>query len=174
VSVVEPGIVVPPLDVRDRTMTHGDFEAFYRDSHPRVVRSLALATGSLDAAWDAAQEGFERAYRRWRTVAATDRPEAWVYVVAMRHHLRSSRRRTVDAAPDPAVHVPDVDRAVSVDQALASLTPRQREMVVLRFHADLAVKDIAEAMGCAEGTVKATLHQALRALRIEFDDEDLT
>jgi RNA polymerase sigma-70 factor (ECF subfamily) len=46
-------------------------------------------------------------------------------------------------------------------------------MVVLRFHADLSVKDIAEAMGCAAGTVKATLHQALRAMRIEFDDEDL-
>jgi RNA polymerase sigma-70 factor (ECF subfamily) len=98
-----------------------------------------------------------------------------VYVVAIRHHLRSTRQRGGDVAPgEHAVHPPDVERAITVDQALASLTPRQREMVVLRFHADLPVKDIAEAMGCAEGTVKATLHQALRSLRIEFDDEDLT
>jgi RNA polymerase sigma-70 factor (ECF subfamily) len=66
-----------------------------------------------------------------------------------------------------------VDRAVTVANALGTLTPRQREMVVLRFQADLPVKDIAAAMGCADGTVKATLHQALRALRVEFEDEDL-
>jgi RNA polymerase sigma factor (sigma-70 family) len=180
VSVVERGIVVPPLDVRgERSMTQRDFEAFYRDSHPRVVRSLALAIGSADAASDAAQEGFERAYRRWRTVRSADRPESWVYVVAMRHHLRTHRQRGPAAAgpmmtAGAVVHPPDIERSITVDEALAALTPRQREMVVLRFHADLPVKDIAKAMGCAEGTVKATLHQALRSLRIEFDDEDLT
>jgi RNA polymerase sigma-70 factor (ECF subfamily) len=175
-SVVEPGLVLSPLDVRERTMTHPDFEAFYRDSHPRVVRSLTLAIGSADAAWDAAQEGFERAYRRWRTVRVADRPESWVYVVAMRHHLRTHRHRSSSLPPSggDVVHPPDVERAITVDEAIASLTPRQREMIVLRFHADLPVKDIAKAMVCAEGTVKATLHQALRALRIEFDDEDLT
>ena len=152
-------------------MPESDFEAFYRSAHPRVVRSLALALGSADAAWDAAQEGFERAYRRWRVVRSTDRPESWVYVVAVRHHLRVTRRRPLEPADDLA-QPPDIDRAVTVEQALAKLTPRQREMVVLRYHSDLAVKDIAAAMGCAEGTVKATLHQALRALRVEFEEDD--
>jgi RNA polymerase sigma-70 factor (ECF subfamily) len=159
----------------DADVADADFEAFYRSAHPRVVRSLALAIGSVDAASDAAQEAFERAYRRWRDVQRADRPETWVYVVAMRHHLRSHRRRGVAAEIVlPPTALPDVDRAVAVDRALAALTARQREMVVLRFHADLPVKDIAQAMGCAEGTVKATLHQALRLLRIEFDDEDLS
>jgi RNA polymerase sigma-70 factor (ECF subfamily) len=160
-------------------MPNADFEVFYRNAHPRVVRSLALAIGNVDEARDAAQEAFTRAYRRWRVVRRADRPESWVYVVAVRHHRRTTRRPTgaIDDEPvwGPAVvDPPDVERSITVDQALATLTPRQREMVVLRFHADLPVKDIAEAMGCAEGTVKATLHQALRALRIEFDDEDLT
>jgi RNA polymerase sigma-70 factor (ECF subfamily) len=160
-------------------MTDGDFEAFYRSTHPRVVRSLALAIGNLDEARDAAQEAFTRAYRRWRVVRRADRPESWVYVVAVRHHRRTTRRPTGAIGDGPGdgpavVDPPDIEGAVTLDRALARLTPRQREMVVLRFHADLPVKDIAEAMGCAEGTVKATLHQALRAMRIEFDDEDLT
>ena len=170
-------IVAPRLTVEEglRTVAEADFEAFYRSAHPRVVRALALATGSVDAAWDAAQEGFERAYRRWRDVQGADRPEAWVYVVAVRHHQRTAGRRSagVELGATP-VEPPDVEGAVTLDRALARLTPRQRQMVVLRFHADLPVKDIAEAMGVAEGTVKATLHQALRAMRIEFDDEDLT
>src|SRR5689334_256828 len=152
-------------------MPADDFEAFYRSAYPRVVRSLALALGSVDAAAEAAQEAFTRAYRRWRVVRRADRPEAWVYVVAVRHHRRSTRRRRIDTEPElgPApVDPPDIEGAVTVDQALASLTPRQREMVVLRFHSDLPVKDIATAMDCAEGTVKATLHQAMRALRVEL------
>jgi len=43
---------------------------------------------------------------------------------------------------------------------------------VLRYFADLALADIADAMGCAVGTVKATLHQALNAMRLELDEED--
>jgi RNA polymerase sigma-70 factor (ECF subfamily) len=70
---------------------------------------------------------------------------------------------------DPEVGV--VTR-VSVRDAIATLAPRQRQAVVLRYLADLPVRDVAEAMGCAEGTVKATLHQALRAMRIELEDKD--
>ena len=157
------------------------FEDFYRAAYPRVVRSLALATGDADSAADAAQEAFGRAYRRWAVVRRADRPEAWVYVVALRHHRRAWKRQrwqdeVVDAGAVPSPHrpPPDVDRIVDLDRSLAQLTARQRAMVVLRFHADLPVRDVAEAMGCAEGTVKATIHQALKALRIEFTEDDLS
>ena len=48
---------------------------------------------------------------------------------------------------------------------LAELPDRQREALVLRFFEDLSVEETAKAMGCAAGTVKATVHQALRSLR---------
>ena len=157
---------------------HGTFDDFYRSAYPSIVRSLALAVGDVDAARDAAQEGFLRAYRRWNVVRRTDRPDSWVYVVAVRHHRRTTRRRPPprdppDTGRDPGRGVLDVEGAIALDAALRSLTERQRSMIVLRFHVDLPVKDIASAMGCAEGTVKATLHQALKALRLEFDEEDL-
>ena len=50
-------------------------------------------------------------------------------------------------------------------RALSDLPERQREAVVLRFFEELSVEETARAMGCAEGTVKATVHQAIRALK---------
>jgi RNA polymerase sigma factor (sigma-70 family) len=61
---------------------------------------------------------------------------------------------------------------VSVRDAITALPARQREAVVLRYLADLPIADVAEAMGCAVGTVKATLHQALRALRVELEEDE--
>ena len=51
---------------------------------------------------------------------------------------------------------------------LAQLPDRQREAVVLRYFEDLSVEETARVMGCAAGTVKATVHQALRSLRIRM------
>ena len=47
----------------------------------------------------------------------------------------------------------------------AACRRKQREAVVLRFFEELSVEETARAMGCAEGTVKATVHQAIRALK---------
>ena len=57
-------------------------------------------------------------------------------------------------------------------QTLATLPDRQREALVLRFFENLSTEQTAAAMNCAVGTVKATLHQALRRLRIELEDDD--
>jgi RNA polymerase sigma factor (sigma-70 family) len=48
---------------------------------------------------------------------------------------------------------------------LADLPDRQREALLLRYFQELSVEETASAMNCAIGTVKATVHQALRALR---------
>ena len=56
--------------------------------------------------------------------------------------------------------------------AITTLPARQREAVVLRYLADLPLADVADAMGCAVGTVKATLHHALRALRVELEEDE--
>jgi len=54
-------------------------------------------------------------------------------------------------------------------ESLANLPERQREAVLLRYFEDLSVEETAAAMGCATGTVKATVHQALRALRNKLE-----
>jgi RNA polymerase sigma-70 factor (ECF subfamily) len=72
-------------------------------------------------------------------------------------------RRTSRPGPDVAAELAEQrDRLRAV---LDDLPQRQREAVVLRFFEELSVEDTAAAMNCAPGTVKATVHQALRSLR---------
>ena len=76
---------------------------------------------------------------------------------------RADARRTSRPPPDVAAELAEQrDRLRAV---LADLPERQREAVVLRFFEELSVEDTAAAMNCAPGTVKATVHQALRSLR---------
>jgi len=86
------------------------------------------------------------------------------------HWRRLERRRpTEQIAVDSSGAV--VTR-LSVRDAIATLPPRQRQAVVLRYLADLPLADVANAMGCALGTVKATLHEALRAMRVELEEDE--
>jgi RNA polymerase sigma-70 factor (ECF subfamily) len=154
------------------------FDEFYESYFERVARALVLAGADRDDARDAAQEAFARALRRWRKVRDMDRPDGWVYVVAMnqlRDHWRRAERRRQrtehldDGAGD---NTSGVATRLSVREAIATLPPRQRQAVVLRYLADLPLADIADAMGCAVGTVKASLHQAMQSMRVELDDKE--
>jgi RNA polymerase sigma-70 factor (ECF subfamily) len=155
-----------------------EFDEFFAASYDDLARTLTIALADRAAAEEAAQEALTRALRRWRHVRTLDRPEGWLYVVAMNHvrdRWRRERREPrweveFDApTPDPSG---GVATAVSVRDAITTLPARQREAVVLRYLADLPLADVAEAMGCAVGTVKATLHQALRSLRVELEEDD--
>lgn len=61
------------------------------------------------------------------------------------------------------------DDRVDVAAALSSLPPRQRMAVVLRHLEDLSVAEVAQLMGCSEGTVKSTTSDGLRALRVALE-----
>lgn len=154
---------------------HDEFAAFFREHYGEVLRSVAVTLGDRDRAEDVTQEAFARACRRWRSVSTMEKPVAWVYVVALntertrwRREQRHPEMQPGDAI-DPSGAVLD---AVTLEQALDALTPRQRAVVVLRYLADLSTADVAAVMGCAPGTVKATLHQALGRLRVDLDGSE--
>jgi RNA polymerase sigma factor (sigma-70 family) len=147
------------------------FDDFFGAEYARVVRALALALDDRESAEDAAQEGFARALARWEDVGSMGRPSAWVFVVAMnraRDGLRRARRQPALSAPPPGDPASTVVTAVSLRAALNELPPRQRQAVVLRFLGGLSLAETAEAMDCATGTVKSTLHAALAALRVDL------
>jgi RNA polymerase sigma-70 factor, ECF subfamily len=158
-------------------VTAWEFDEFYESHFDRVARALTLAGGDRELAHDAAQEAFARALRQWRKVREMARPDGWVYVVGMNqmrdHWRRTERRRGRASQPEfVADNTSAVVTRVSVRDAIETLPPRQREAVVLRYLADLPLTDVADAMGCAVGTVKATLHQAMASMRIELDDTE--
>jgi RNA polymerase sigma factor (sigma-70 family) len=149
------------------------FEAFYDEHYDSVRRSLSAAFRDSLLAEEAAQEAFTRAYMHWRRVSQMDRPDGWVYVVAVRvatrrrPHLgmRDLRRSELDIADGVVTHE-------MLRTAIERLPERQRLAIVLRYLADLPVDDVAAAMGCAAGTVKSTLHAALAHLHVDLDDEN--
>lgn len=152
-----------------------DFDEFFTEHYARVVGSLELAGGTAADAEDAAQEAFVKAMLRWRSVSVMDRPATWVYVVAVRAMWRRrGRDRSFEESTSEGQSVSDetesVVTAAVISKALDTLPARQRLAVVLRFHGDLNVPEIARAMRCSQGTVKSTLHSALARLRIDLDE----
>ena len=102
---------------------------------------------------------------------------AWIFTLAANaatDHLRKRGRELPEPeffdAPDPHQPSPweQVDqgrRVQALRQSLEGLTPRQKAMVLAYYVAEHPVKQIADELGCAEGTVKATLFQSLAKLR---------
>lgn len=155
------------------------FDEFFECHYGAVLRLVRVMVSDPDRAEDATQEAFVRACQRWGTVRRMEHPLAWIYVVALNEERRRWRRaRGDDNGLVGDVFVPDhasaVVASVRLRAGLATLTPRQRAAVLLRYSADLSIADIACALGCADGTVKATLHQALGRLRVELEDDDAT
>jgi len=153
-----------------------EFTRFFDDHYEPIVRSLTLVFGDRPRAEDAAQVGFERAYRKWRTVGSLDRPATWVYVVALRDARRQLQREDRRPRPDLELEPVGFDDAsatgMDLRASLAALPLRQRTAVVLRYLGGLSGAEVATAMGCTEGTVKATLHHALARLRVDLTDQE--
>ncbi len=152
-----------------------DYEKFFSSSYDPARRAVTLALGDAAVAEDATQEAFARAFRQWTRVSMMDDPRAWVIVVAVNAARRAYRRRRLLPWSDPEpVSTDDVAMvaatSATVAALLAGLTRRQRTAVVLRYLTDLRYADIGRAMGCAEATARATVHQALQRLRAEVTE----
>lgn len=135
--------------------------------------------GDADAARDATQETALRVLRSLPAWRGQGRIESWTIGIAinvMREQRRVDRRNNVDrlARGRPAAEFEfTADAAAPFGQdevdllrsTLSGLPERQRQAVALRFFEGYSVEETAAAMACAPGTIKATVHQALRALR---------
>lgn len=138
-------------------------------TRPLLGFAHALTADSYDA-WDLTQETLARMGERWGRTTY-DTPAAYARTVMVRLNIdrvRRLRRELLSsgAGPDVAVPVAHLDgmEAWLVD-ALATLSPRQRTALALRYVEDLDVRGIAERMGCSEGTVKSQLSRGTERLR---------
>ncbi|HEX5881420.1 MAG TPA: sigma-70 family RNA polymerase sigma factor, partial [Actinomycetota bacterium] len=149
----------------------GRFEYFYLQEYPKVVALVYVLLGSRAGAEDVAQEAFLRAYRDWERVGSYEHQAAWVRRVAANLATSGLRRRLVEARAltrlagrrQPAVAPLAADNA-EFWAAVRALPRRQAQAVALYYFQDLAVQQTATVLGCSEGTVKAHLAKARRAL----------
>jgi RNA polymerase sigma-70 factor (ECF subfamily) len=139
------------------------FEDLYRDEFPKVFRATYLLSGNRAVAEDATQEAFARALERWNRLREVPWVRGWITTTALNAARRSLRRRR-DSATAPAGGV-DLDEWIDLWEGVRGLPRRQQEAVLLHYAADLPLVEVAGAMKCEEGTVKAHLARAREALR---------
>ena len=168
------------------------FTEYVDARQPRLVRSAVLMGCDLHGAEDAVQSVLERIWPRWRRVSRMDSPDAYVYRALIRQVGRqrqlANRARPVAVLPEPDLHgLPGHDQvsiqSVVLRQALARLSTHHREVLVLRYFADLSEADTASALKIAPGTVKSRAARAIAHLsaapeladyRPEHDEEHST
>jgi len=153
------------------------FQALWERHHRGLFTFLARFLGDRGQAEELLQETFLRVYLnrdRYRPVAAF---RTWLYTIARNLALDRLRRQGhPEAEPESAEAIPDPDPGplrrlearetlARLDAALAQLTPRQREVLLLARYAGLSHAEIAEITGSSPEAVRVTLHRALRVLR---------
>jgi RNA polymerase sigma factor (sigma-70 family) len=92
----------------------------------------------------------------------------WLYRVATNQAISHRRRRRTRSTTEPFTNDEPSDPVLA--RALATLTPSQRAVIVLRFYLDRSVDETAEILSKAPGTVKALTSQGLSRLRDELGE----
>ena len=170
--------------VRDRALVEqfqaGDvagFEDLYRRYYGRLYRFCLKRVGDPLEAEELTQESFVRAFRALSGFAGERRFYPWLSVIAARlcvdNHRRKARTEPsadidlgmTDGGQEKVIDAVDIDL---LNQALARLGPRHREVLRLREEEGWSYQHIASHYGVSLGTVEALLWRARRALKREF------
>jgi RNA polymerase sigma-70 factor (ECF subfamily) len=158
-----------------------DVRRAYRENVAAVYAFMCYSVDA-DTAQDLTSATFERAVRSWAHYdEARATPRTWIFSIARNivrdHHRRQVFRKgpSLDEHPALADRLASLDdpaaRCASVDllkACLRALTSREREVLALRYGADLSVEEIAECLGLSTANVHQVSSRALRRLRAAF------
>lgn len=161
-----------------RAVLTGDVEQYavlvrrYRD---RYARYASRMLGSADAAEDAVQDAFIRAYDQLGQCRDPDNFAGWFFLILRNRCFAERRRhRRIDgleladglAAPDTTPAAVERDEQIrSLEQALLQLTPEQREVFVLKHVEELSYDEISTRVGTGVAALKMRMHRAYDRLR---------
>jgi RNA polymerase sigma factor (sigma-70 family) len=143
-------------------------ESLYRERFDHFARVAAAVTGDSEAGRDAVQFAFATAVRKRRSFRGTGPLEAWLWRIVVNEARRLARERRpapAEAAHEPAARNGSVPDELGLRAWIATLPPRQRAALFLRYYADLDYRSIADTLGIEVGTVSATLSAAQSTLR---------
>ncbi|MFI5959866.1 SigE family RNA polymerase sigma factor [Cryptosporangium sp. NPDC051539] len=148
------------------------FEQFVSERSAALTRYGYVLAGNPHDAADLVQEALIRLRGAWGRVRRRDDPEAYVRTTMARLHIswwrKRRRERLVDTVPELWAIDPGITRAeedIGVWDALGSVPPRQRAVLVLRYYEGLGDNVIAERLRISEGTVRSQALRGLRTLR---------
>ncbi|WP_116952185.1 SigE family RNA polymerase sigma factor [Jiangella endophytica] len=156
-----------------------DFADWATAELPGLRRFAYAVSGDWHRADDLVQGALERMYVAWPKLGGVADLGAYARTVLVRQAATETRRawwrreRVTDVVPDSAAPGDDAGVAERLDLAriLDGLSVKQRAIVVLRFVEDRPIREVAEHLGVAEGTVKRQCHEALAHLRRRWHAE---
>jgi RNA polymerase sigma-70 factor (sigma-E family) len=129
---------------------------------------------------DLVQTAITRLYVHWDRAAEVEHTDAYTRTILVREYLSEQRSgwarfvRVGVELPDAAGLTPDTEASLDVRRSLATLPPRQRATLVLRFYCDLSVDQTARLLGCSAGTVKSQTAKAMATLRDQLGPRSQT
>ncbi len=154
-----------------------DFEAAFPGLHAAGYRVAYRLLGDRADAEECAQEACARAFARWTKVTRVGDATPWVVRVSANIALDRWRRAQHAARSEGAPRRPP-DRAIAdgvadrvdLHRALSALPRRQRQVVLLRYVADLPEAAVADLLGVSAGAIKQHAARGLGALRSTLED----
>jgi RNA polymerase sigma-70 factor, ECF subfamily len=168
-------------------MNHdASFEAVAEECRSRIYRAACLLLDDPCEAEDVTQQVFVEAWRAWAGFEGRASAFTWLYRILIRVCARHRRRlwwrfwrprsqsiEQLDLPEDEATTAADDERRV-LREMLREMSPKLREVLVLRYVEEMTVPEIAESLRIPQGTVKSRIHYALevaaRRWRKEVDD----
>jgi RNA polymerase sigma-70 factor (ECF subfamily) len=176
---MEQTLAAPSAQIPDEL--EAAFERLYRDSRDDVYAYVHGLLRDRAAAEDVTALAFERAFRRRRTFnPRRGTRRAWLFGIARNAALDELRRHRRQAelvgevadpgAADPGDAAEAAMRRATLRAAMAQLSPRERELVALKFFAGLANAEIAQVIGTGESNAGTRLHRAIEKLRRACDE----
>jgi RNA polymerase sigma-70 factor (sigma-E family) len=157
-----------------KTDRDDEFCAFVAARRADLVRTATLlVAGDRHRAEDLVQVCLTKMYLAWPRVRRSDGPDGYAHRILVNTFI-DERRRPFVRRERPAADVPDSPAAEAlspedrdaVQLALASLAPRMRAAIVLRYWLELDVAETAAVLRCSRGTVKSQTARALDRLRL--------
>jgi len=139
--------------------------------------------GDAEAAREAVQETALRFLQRLSSFRGDSRLKTWALGIALNVCRELTRKANRPLGADEFAARPDTDvlrpdeaagdseQCSQLRQLVDQLPPRQREAMVLRYFEQMDIEQTAQVMGCAVGTVKATVSQALKSLRRKYESK---
>ena len=157
-------------------MTSADgFIEFATAASPRLRRTAYLLCGDWHTAEDLAQTTLAKMFVAWRRISQMDAVQPYATRALVNTYLSGRRRKRaaellLSRFPERAIESQEPELRIVLLDALATLPPRARAVVVLRYWEDLSVEQVADLLGCSAGNVKSQSARALDKLRAMLGD----
>jgi RNA polymerase sigma-70 factor (sigma-E family) len=152
-----------------------DFDEFTQTGLAPLLHFTRALTGDRGLAEDIVQEVLIRLHARGDRLDEIDHLGAYARRMAVNEYVgwgrKWFRQRPTPTPPEPPPQPDHADRHAEHDwlrAELARLPRRQRAVLTLRYYAELTDAEIAEVLGCSNGTVRSHASRALASLRIDI------